>query len=230
MKAIASFALRRPYTFVVLAILIVVFGIRSLLTTAIDVFPTIKIPVVAAVWSYTGLLPNDVSGRITYYYERALTSTVEGISHLESGSFYGRNIVKIFFQPGTDVAKAEAEVTAVSQTIVQQLPPGISPPLVMSLDASSVPVMMLQVTSDSMTPAELYNMAITRLRPQLVTIPGSVIPHPYGGAQNTVPQIVSGNHRQANRLSALLGHRQRLREKMLLNAAKKLVGLQFVFA
>jgi CzcA family heavy metal efflux pump len=203
MKAIASFALRRPYTFVVLSILIVVFGIRSLLTTAIDVFPTIKIPVVAAVWSYTGLLPNDVSGRITYYYERALTSTVEGIEHLESGSYYGRNIVKIFFQPGTDVAKAEAEVTAVSQTIVQQLPPGISPPLVMSLDASSVPVMMLQVTSDNMTPAQLFNLAITRLRPQLVTVPGSVIPHPYGGAQNTVLVSLDQQRLRSHKLSAM---------------------------
>ncbi|MDE1154743.1 MAG: efflux RND transporter permease subunit [Acidobacteriaceae bacterium] len=203
MKAIARFALKRPYTFVVLAILIAVYGVQAIMTTATDVFPIIKIPVVAAVWSYTGLLPNDVSGRITYYYERAVTSTVENIEHLESDSYFGRNVVRIFFQPGTDIGRAEAEVSSVSQTIVQQLPPGISPPMVMSLDASSVPVMTLQVTADNMTPAQLYNLAITRLRPQLVTVPGSVIPHPYGGASNTVLVALDQARLQSHKLSAM---------------------------
>lgn len=203
MKALASFALKRPYTFVVLAILIIVYGIQAILMTAVDVFPIIDIPVVAAVWSYTGLLPNDISGRITYYYERAVTSTVEGIEHLESDSYFGRNVVRIFFQPGTEIGKAEAEVSSISQTIVQQLPPDISPPMVMSLDASSVPVMTLQVTADNMTPAQLYNLAITRLRPQLVTVPGSVIPHPYGGASNTVLVALDQQRLRSHKLSAM---------------------------
>ncbi|WP_263408999.1 efflux RND transporter permease subunit [Terriglobus tenax] len=203
MKALARFALKRPYTFVVFAILIIVYGVQSLLGTAIDVFPTIKIPVVAAVWSYTGLLPNDVSGRITYYYERALTSTVEGIEHLESDSYFGRNVVRIFFQPGTEIGKAEAEVTSVSQTIVQQLPPDISPPMVMSLDASSVPVMMLQVTADDMTPAKLYNLSITQLRPQLVTVPGAIVPHPYGGASSTILVSLDPQRLMSHKLSAM---------------------------
>ncbi|MDE1178198.1 MAG: efflux RND transporter permease subunit [Edaphobacter sp.] len=203
MKAIARFALKRPYTFVVLAILIAVYGVQAIMNTAVDVFPIIKIPVVAAVWSYTGLLPNDVSGRITYYYERAVTSTVENIEHLESDSYFGRNVVRIFFQPGTEIGRAEAEVTSVSQTIVQQLPPGISPPMVMSLDASSVPVMTLQVTADNMTPAQLYNLGITRLRPQLVTVPGSVIPHPYGGASNTVLVALDQQRLRSHKLSAM---------------------------
>jgi len=178
---IVLIALRRPYTFVVLAILIVLFGIMSVRKSPTDVFPNIKIPVIAVVWSYGGLLPTDVSGRITFFYERALTSTVEGIKHIESHSYYGSSIVKIFLQDGVDLAGAEAEVTAISQTVVKALPPDISPPMIMRLEASSVPVAMLQVTSDQLTPAELYNLSVMQIRPLLVTIPGAILPAPYGG-------------------------------------------------
>ncbi|MDF9392732.1 MULTISPECIES: efflux RND transporter permease subunit [Methylococcus] len=181
MNQIVLIALRRPYTFVVLSILIVLFGILSVLKTATDVFPPIKIPVVSVVWSYAGLLPQDVSGRITYYYERALTSTVEGIARIESNSYYGISIINIYLQPDTNLAGAEAEITAVSQTVVKQLPPDISPPLIMRLEASSVPVAMLQVTSDTLSPSELYNLAYARIRTLLVTIPGAILPQPYGG-------------------------------------------------
>jgi multidrug efflux pump subunit AcrB len=181
MNEIVVIALRRPYTFIVLSILIVLFGIQSVLKSPTDVFPNIKIPVVAVVWSYAGLLPSDVSGRITFFYERALTSTVEGIEHIESHSYYGSSIVKIFLQPGTDLAGAEAEITAISQTVTKALPPDISPPMIMRLEASSVPLATLQVTSDTLTPAELYNLSITQIRPLLVTIPGAILPHPYGG-------------------------------------------------
>ncbi|AAU90553.1 AcrB/AcrD/AcrF family protein [Methylococcus capsulatus str. Bath] len=181
MNQIVLIALRRPYTFVVLSILIVLFGILSVLKTATDVFPPIKIPVVSVVWSYAGLLPQDVSGRITYYYERALTSTVEGIARIESNSYYGISIINIYLQPDTNLAGAEAEITAISQTVVKQLPPDISPPLIMRLEASSVPVAMLQVTSDTLSPSELYNLAYARIRTLLVTIPGAILPQPYGG-------------------------------------------------
>ncbi len=181
MNQIVLIALRRPYTFVVLAILIILFGTKSVLQTPTDVFPNIKIPVISVVWSYAGLLPSDVSGRITFFFERALTSTVEGIKHIQSHSYYGFSITNIFLQDGIDVAGAEAEVAAISQTVVKQLPPDISPPMIMRLEASSVPVAMLQITSDTLTPADLYNLSITQIRPLLVEIPGAILPHPYGG-------------------------------------------------
>jgi multidrug efflux pump subunit AcrB len=181
MNQIVLIALRRPYTFVVLAILIVLFGTKSVLHTPTDVFPNIRIPVIAVVWSYTGLLPIEVSGRITFYFERALTSTVEGIQRIVSQSYYGISIINIFLQPETNLPGAEAEVAAIAQTVVKALPPDISPPMIMRLEASSVPVAMLQITSDMLTPAELYNLAFTQIRPLLVTIPGAILPHPYGG-------------------------------------------------
>ena len=181
MNQLVLIALRRPLTFVVLAILIVIFGTKSVLQTPTDVFPNIKIPVISVVWSYAGLLPSDVSGRITFYFERALTSTVEGIKKIDSKSYFGISIINIFLQDGVNLAGAEAEVAAISQTVVKALPPDISPPMIMRLEASSVPVAMLQVTSDTLTPAELYNLAFTQIRPLLVTIPGAILPHPYGG-------------------------------------------------
>ena len=181
MNQMVLIALRRPYTFVVLAILIVLFGAKSVLQTPTDVFPNIKIPVISVVWSYAGLLPSDVSGRITLFFERALTSTVEGIKHIQSHSYYGFSITNIFLQDGIDVAGAEAEVAAISQTVVKQLPPDISPPMIMRLEASSVPVAMLQITSDTLTPADLYNLSITQIRPLLVEIPGAILPQIHTG-------------------------------------------------
>ncbi|QNT78986.1 efflux RND transporter permease subunit [Entomobacter blattae] len=203
MNAIVVTALKRPYTFVVLAILITFFGIMSVFKTPTDVFPTIRIPVVSAVWSYSGLMPYDVSGRITGYYERALTATVEGIEHMESNSYYGRSIINIYFQPGTEIGEAEAQVTALSQTIVQQLPPGISPPLIMKLEASSVPVVMLQITSDKLTPSELYNISFNQIRTQLVTVEGAIVPHPYGGKPTALLVYLNQDSLQAKHLSAM---------------------------
>ncbi|HMV44160.1 MAG TPA: efflux RND transporter permease subunit, partial [Leptospiraceae bacterium] len=181
MNEIVRIALKRPYTFVVFAILILIFGIQTILKSPTDVFPAIKIPVVSVVWVYQGMLPEDVSGRITYMFERALTTTVEGIRNIDSRSYYGSSIINIELQPDTNLPGAEAEITAISQTVVKSLPPDISPPMVMRLEASMVPVAMLQVTSDNMTPAELYNLAFMRIRSLLVTIPGAIIPQPYGG-------------------------------------------------
>jgi CzcA family heavy metal efflux pump len=181
MNAIVVTALKRPYTFVVLAILILLYGGMAVFKTPTDIFPPIKIPVVAVIWTYTGLMPTDMSGRVVYYYERALTTTVNGIEHIESQSLYGSGIVKIFFQPGTDVAAAQAQVTAVSQTVIKQLPAGITPPLVLAFDASSVPVLDLQVSADNMTPSDIYNVASNMIRPALVSVPGAAIPPPYGG-------------------------------------------------
>jgi CzcA family heavy metal efflux pump len=186
MNAIVVVALKRPYTFVVLAILILLFGAMAVFKTPTDIFPPIRIPVVAVVWNYNGLLPSDMSGRVVYYYERALTTTVGNIEHIESQSLYGSGVVKIFFQPGTDVSAAQAQVTAVSQTVLKQLPAGITPPQILVFDASSVPVLDLQVAADNMTPSDIYNVASNLIRPALVSIPGVAIPGPYGGTQANV--------------------------------------------
>src|ERR1700740_1463316 len=182
MNALVLIALKRPLTFVVLAILILLFGGMGVFKTPTDVFPPIKIPVVAAIWSYKGLFPSDMSGRVVYYYERSLTTTVGNIEHIESQSLYGYGIVKIYFQPGTDVSAAQAQVTATSQTVLKQLPAGITPPQVLVFDASSVAVRDLEVAADNMTPSDIYNVASNLIRPALVSVPGVAIPAPYGGA------------------------------------------------
>ncbi|GBQ88659.1 multidrug efflux pump acriflavin resistance protein AcrB/AcrD/AcrF [Gluconacetobacter johannae DSM 13595] len=186
MNSIVVTALKRPYTFVVLSILIVVFGVRSIVQTPTDVFPSIKIPVVAIVWGYTGLMPEDMSGRVIYYYERALTATVNNIEHIESQSYYGRGIVKVFFQPGTDTAVAQTQITSVSQTVIKQMPAGMTPPLVLTYNASSVPVLTLQVSSDSMTASQIYDMSSNLIRPALVSVAGAAIPNPYGGQPGNI--------------------------------------------
>ncbi len=186
MNAIVLVALRRPLTFVVMSILILLFGGMAVLRTPTDIFPSIKIPVVAVVWTYTGLLPQDMSGRVIYYYERSLTATVDNIEHIESQSLYGRGIVKIFFQPGTDVAAAQAQITSISQTVLKQMPAGITPPQVLSYNASSVPVLDLQVSAPGMTSSQIYDMASNLIRPQLISVPGAAIPTPYGGASLNV--------------------------------------------
>lgn len=181
MNQIVLIALRRPYTFVVLAILIVLFGTISVLETPTDVFPNIQMPVTSVVWLYDGLMPQEVEGRITYVFERLLTSTVEGIKYIVSTSYFGHSIINIFLQDGVDLGGSEADIAAIAQTAVKALPPDISPPMVMRLFPSQVPVAVLQITSDTLTPAELYNLSIMRIRPLLVTIPGAILPHPYGG-------------------------------------------------
>jgi multidrug efflux pump subunit AcrB len=186
MNAIVLVALRRPLTFVVLAILILLFGGMAALKTPTDIFPPIKIPVIAAVWTYNGLTPSDMSGRVIYYYERALTTTVSGIEHIESQSYYGSGVVKIYFQPGTDISAAQAQVTATSQTVLKQMPLGITPPNILVFDASSVPVLDLQVAAANMTPSEINNVASNMVRPALVSVPGVAIPAPYGGTTSDV--------------------------------------------
>jgi multidrug efflux pump subunit AcrB len=202
MNAIVLIALKRPYTFVVLAILILIFGGRAVLSTPTDILPNIGIPVVAAVWTYNGLTPEDMSGRVVYYYERALTTTVGNIEHIESESLYGRGIVKIYFQPGTDVAAAQAQVTAVSQTVLKQMPTGITPPLVLSYNASSVPVLALQISSDQLTGSQLYDMASNLIRPMLVSVAGVAVPAPYGGTPANVQVDLDQQKLLAHGLSA----------------------------
>ncbi len=186
MNAIVLIALQRKLTFVVLAILILIFGGLAVWHTPTDIFPAIGIPVVAVIWTYAGLAPTDMSGRVVYYFERSMTATVSNIEHIESQSLYGRGVVKIFFQPGTDAAAAQAQIAASAQTVLKQMPAGITPPEILVYDASSVPVMGLQVSGAGQTVQTLYNLASNFIRPALITVPGVAIPTPYGGTSRVV--------------------------------------------
>ena len=203
MNAIVLVALRKPLTFVVMSLLILLFGGLAVVRTPTDVFPNIGIPVVAVVWTYNGLSPQDMSGRVIYYYERSLTTTVGNIEHIESQSYYGRGVVKIFLQPGTDVAAAQAQITATSQTVLKQMPAGITPPQVLSYSASSVPVLDLQVAAAGLTAAQVYDMASNLIRPQLVAVPGAAIPTPYGGTSLNVEIDLDQKKLLAHGLSAV---------------------------
>ncbi|CUS36329.1 efflux RND transporter permease subunit [Candidatus Nitrospira nitrificans] len=181
MNNLVQIALKRPYTFVVLAILILVFGAMAVVEAPTDVFPNIQLPVSSVVWLYDGLMPQETEGRVTRVFEQLLTSTVEGIKTIVSTSYFGHSIINIFLQDGVDLAGSEADIVAISQTAVKALPPDVAAPMVMRLFPSQVPVAVLQVESEVQTPAELYNLCIMRIRPMLVTIPGAILPHPYGG-------------------------------------------------
>ena len=151
MLQLVKLALSKPYTFVVLAILILLGGTIAWFRTPTDIFPDIKIPVIAAVWTYRGLPPQDMAGRVVYYYERQLSTSVNDIDHVESQSLSGVGIVKIFFRPGVDTRTATAQVTSVSQTVLKQMPPGITPPLILNYNASTVPILQLALSSGDLT-------------------------------------------------------------------------------
>jgi multidrug efflux pump subunit AcrB len=197
LNAIVLIALKRPLTFVVLAILILLFGVKAVVDTPTDVFPNIGIPVVAAVWTYNGLTPDDMSGRIVYYYERSITTVVSNIEHVESQSVYGYGVVKIFFHPGTDINAAQAQIAAVSQTVLKQMPAGVTPPLILVYNASSVPVMELQVSSSVLPVGRLQDLATNFIRPALVKVQGAAVPLPSGG----VPRYVAVDLNQAELLA-----------------------------
>ena len=199
---IVQVALRRPYTFIVLAILIAIFGSLSALRAPTDIFPNINIPVVSVVWTYAGLLPSDMSGRVVYYYERTLTAQVGDIEHIESQSLNGYGVVKIFFQKSVNINAALAQVTAASQTVLKLLPPGITPPVVLSYNASSVPILQLALSSKKLAQMQLFNLGQNFIRPQLATVEGAAIPSPYGGKILQVQVDLDQHAMQANNLSA----------------------------
>jgi multidrug efflux pump subunit AcrB len=183
---IVRLALDRPYTFVVLALLILITTPLVVLRTPTDIFPNIDIPVIAIGWQYTGLNPEEMEGRMTSVYERVLTTLVDNIEHIESTTYPGIAIVRVFLQPGASLDTANAQVTGASQTILRGMPPGTQPPLVMNYSASSVPIMQLGLSSDTLSESRLNDIAINFARPQLVTVPGAVVPYPYGGKMREV--------------------------------------------
>jgi CzcA family heavy metal efflux pump len=198
---IVRLALRRPYTFVVAAILIMVVGVVSIARTPVDIFPNIDIPVVSVLWRYEGLSPEEMSDRIVYNYERALTTTVNNIEHIESQSLNGRAIVKIFFQPGVNIGDAIAQVTAISQSSVHSMPPGTQPPFVIQYSASTVPVLQLGISGQGLSEQELGDLSQNFLRVGLITIPGVAVPYPYGGKQRQIQVDLNTQALQAKGLS-----------------------------
>ena len=178
---IVRLALRRPYTFVVMAVLILVLGVVSIETMSTDIFPSIDIPVVSVVWTYNGTSPDEMEKRFTTISERAMTTTVNDIEHIESQSVSGISVIKIFFQPGVKVEAAVAQVTAVNQTILRILPPGATPPFVLQFSASNVPILQAVLSSDKLSEADLYDLGLNFIRTQLATVQGAQVPSPYGG-------------------------------------------------
>lgn len=199
---IVKVALQRPYTFVVLAILIMIIGPLSALRTPTDIFPDIKIPVISVVWTYQGLAPDDMAGRVIYYYERQLSSTVNDIEHIESQSLAGLGIVKIFFQPNVDIRTATAQVTSLSQTVLKQMPPGITPPLILNYNASTVPILQLALSSKTLGEQKIFDIGQNFIRPALATVRGSAIPSPYGGKVRQVQIDIDPKALSAKGLSA----------------------------
>jgi multidrug efflux pump subunit AcrB len=201
MTALVRIALSRPYTFVVLALLLLIIGPLAALRTPTDIFPEIRIPVIGVVWQYTGLPPDQMAGRITSPFERTLTTTVNDIEHIVANSYNGFGIVKIFFQPNVDIRTANAQVTAISQTLIKAMPPGATPPLILNYSASTVPILQLALSGEGLTEQNLGDIAINQLRTPLVTVPGAAIPYPYGGKQRQIQIDINPSALQALGLS-----------------------------
>lgn len=179
--SMVKLALQRPYTFIVMAMLIVISTPFVLWNMATDIFPEINIPVISIIWNYNGLPAQEMGQRIASSSERGLTTVVSDIEHIESTSLAGITVIKVFFQPTANIQTAISQVVASMQTQVRQLPPGITPPLVIKYSASSIPVIQLALSSGTLPEQSVFDAAVNILRPQLVTIPGVAIPFPYGG-------------------------------------------------
>src|SRR6201986_1297041 len=187
MLAIVRIALSRPYTFVVAALLILLLGVLAALRMPVDIFPSINIPIIGVAFQYTGLPPDQMSGRVITPFERALTTTVNDIEHIEANSYTTFGIVKIYFHPSVNIATANAQVTAISQTLLKQMPPGATPPLIINYNASTVPIIQLALSGKGLTEQMLADLGLNFVRPRLVTVQGAGIPYPFGGK---TPQVM----------------------------------------
>ncbi len=201
MVALVRIALRRPYTFVVLALLILIVGPLAALRTPVDIFPEIRIPIIAAIWQYTGLAPEQMAGRVLSSYQRVLTTTVNDIEHIEATSYNGLGIVKVFFQPGADIRIANAQVTSVSQTVLKSMPPNMTPPLILNYNASTVPIIQLALSGQGLSEQRLADLGLNVVRIPLITVPGAAIPYPYGGKSREVQLDLDSAAMQARGLS-----------------------------
>jgi multidrug efflux pump subunit AcrB len=202
MLNLVRIALTKPYTFVVLALLILIVGPLAALRTPVDIFPEIRIPVIAVVWQYTGLPPDEMSGRVMLGFQRSLTTTVNDIEHIEGTSYTGVGIVKVFFQPGTDIRTANSQVTAIAQTVVKQMPPNMTPPLILNFNASTVPIIQIALAGRGVSEQAVFDIAINTVRTPLVTVPGAAIPFPFGGKFRQIQIDLDPAAMQARGLSA----------------------------
>ena len=207
---IVKIALQRPYTFIVLAILILLLGVLAILRTATDIFPSINIPVVAAIWNYTGLQPEDMANRIVLTTERNAQTTVNDVEHTESQSLNGIGVVKYFFQPGADERLSYAQITGVSQTQLRSLPPGTTPPFILAYNASTVPIIQLALSSDTLSESQIFDFGVNVIRTALATVAGASIPYPYGGKQRQVqvdldPQALRSKGLSGTDVTAAIG-------------------------
>src|ERR1700740_530472 len=187
MLAIVRLAPRRPYTFIVAALLILLIGTFAALRMPVDIFPSINIPIIGVAWQYTGLPPDQMAGRMITPFEKALTTTVNDIEHIEANSYTTFGIVKIFFHPSVNIATANAQVTAIAQTLLKQLPPGDTPPLILNYSASTVPIIQLALSGKGLTEQNLADLGLNFVRTRLVTVQGAGIPWPFGGK---APQVM----------------------------------------
>src|SRR6202048_5164508 len=201
MLAIVRIALSRPYTFVVVGLLILLIGTLAALRMPVDIFPSINTPIIGVAWQYQGLPPDQMGGRIITPFERALTTTVNDIEHIEANSYTTFGIVKIFFHPSVTIATANAQVTAIAQTLLKQMPPGATPPLVVNYSASTVPIIQVALSGEGLTEQNLADIGINQLRTPLVTVPGAAIPYPFGGKQRQVQIDLNSAALQARGLS-----------------------------
>src|ERR1700683_1366318 len=207
---IVRVALQRPYTFIMLSVLIVLMGGYAILRTATDIFPNIRIPIAAAIWRYTGIPPEEIPNRSWLFSERVAQTTVNDVEHTESQSVNGTAVVKYFFQPDVDQDLSFAQITAVSQVQLTYSPPGTTPPFVLSYNASSVPILQLALSSNTLPESQIYDLGNTILRTQLATVAGASIPYPFGGKQRQVqvdldPQSLRANALSANDVVAAIG-------------------------
>src|ERR1700761_5857483 len=183
---IVRLALNRPYTFIVLALLIFIISPVMISRTPTDIFPSIDIPVISVAWQYAGLNAEELEGRLTTPYEKALTALVDNIAHIESTTYTGQSIVKIYLQPNSSIDTANAQVGAASEFMLRSLPPGTLPPEIINFSASSVPVVQLGLSGKGLSEQQLNDQSQANVRPQLITVPGAVVPNPYGGKQRQI--------------------------------------------
>jgi len=202
MVEIVRIALRRPYTFVVMALLILIIGPLTALRMPTDIFPDIRIPVIAVAWQYAGLPPDQMVGRITTIFERALTTTVNDIEHIEANSYAGFSVVKIFFQPGANIATANAQVTAIAQTTPRTMPPGTTPPLILNYSASTVPILQLALSGKGLSEQNLSDIGMNSVRTRLIAVRGAAVPFPSGGKVRQIQVDLDPAALQARGLSA----------------------------
>src|SRR5246127_3476670 len=176
---IVRLALRRPYTFIVMALLIAILGVMTIFTTPTDVFPYINIPVAGVIWSYSGISPDDMGRRVLLISERAMTTTVNSIEHIESTAYNGIGLIRVYLQPGANIDLAMSQIVAVSQTLLRSMPPRIFRPVIVQYDASSVPILQLGLNSNTLTEQQLYDYAQNFIRTRLSTVSGISVPLPY---------------------------------------------------